>query len=141
VTDYPGRAWTVDRIASITDGDTVRVYRSRVTQLGDDWYRIADANPDGTPRSVPLRLAWVDTPERGKPGWADAKADLVQWLAERTLPTPADPNFDGIPLTVVCYESAGWDRILADLRDADGNSASQWLMADRGWPPYDGGNA
>jgi hypothetical protein len=26
--------------------------------------------------------------------------------------------------------------MLGDLIDADGNSASQWLMVERGWPPY-----
>jgi endonuclease YncB( thermonuclease family) len=127
-----GTTWDVDRIASVTDGDTIRVYRSRTTQLGDDWYRITDANPDGTPRSVSLRLAWVDTPERGKPGWKKAREDLVDWCESKGVPL-TDPG----ELRVVCYESAGWDRILADLTDANGNSASQWLMTDRGWPPYE----
>jgi endonuclease YncB( thermonuclease family) len=129
-----GTTWQVDDVASVTDGDTLRVYRSRIDQLGDDWYHVTDVNPDGTPRSVPIRLVWVNTPERGKPGWADAKADLMDWIGiGSTLSAPA--------LRVVCYESAGWDRVLGDLIDADGNSASQWLMIERGWPPYAGSKA
>jgi len=137
VTAYPGQTWDVDRIASVTDGDTVRVHRSRVTQLGDDWYRITDVNPDGTPRSVPLRLAWVDTPERGKPRWREAREDLAEWI-ERHDWSPLEDNRQPTGLTIVCYESAGWDRLLADLRDADGQSASQFLMRERGWPAYEG---
>jgi endonuclease YncB( thermonuclease family) len=124
--------WTVDRVVKVVDGDTLRVERSRLQQIGDNWYRLTEVHPDGRPRSVLIRLAWVDTPERGTLGWAQARDDLTTWLEIRT----------GDPLRVVCYESAGWDRILADLvDDDDGASASQWLMAERHWPPYIGGAA
>jgi endonuclease YncB( thermonuclease family) len=126
-----GTEWQVDAVVSVTDGDTLRVLRSRVTQLGDDWYRIQDVRPDGTRRSVPIRLTWVNTPERGHEGWAEAKGDLLRWVASLSAPD----------LRVVCYESAGWDRMLGDLIDADGNSASQWLMVERGWPLYVGRKA
>ncbi len=127
MTTPQGTTWDVDRIVKVIDGDSLHVLRSTITKLGDDWYRIHDVAADGTRRPVALRLAWVDTPERGKPGWAEAREDLFRWVDE--ISTDA--------LTAVCYESAGWDRILADLTDANGNSASQWLMTDRGWPPYE----
>jgi endonuclease YncB( thermonuclease family) len=125
---YPGTEWLVDSIASVTDGDTLRVYRSRIVELGDDWFRIQDVDPiTGDPKSVPIRLVWVDTPERGDhPGWEQARRDLVAWVDAHALSD----------LRVVCYESGGWDRILGDLVDYDGASASIWLMKERGWPAY-----
>lgn len=112
--------WDVQEVVSVTDGDTLRLIRSRATQLGDDWYRITDI------RSKPIRLVWVDTPERGDhPGYEQAAADLTEWLHTRSS-----------DLRVVCYASAGWDRLLGDVLDEDGNSASQWLMTVKGWPPY-----
>jgi endonuclease YncB( thermonuclease family) len=118
-----GTRWDIDRIIRVIDGDSLRVVRSRLIDLDGRHYRLTDADPDG----VLLRLAWVDTPEKGKPGWAEARADLFRWVDEISTDE----------LRAVCYESAGWDRILADLLDANGQSASQWLMADRGWPPYE----
>ena len=102
------------------DGDTVTLYRSRVAQLGDERYRITDVDPQ------PIRLVWVDTPERGETGYAQADRDLDEWIVARFG-----------RLRVVCYESAGWDRLLGDLVDDTGASASQYLMAERGWPAYE----
>lgn len=125
-----GTVWDVDEVASVTDGDTLRVYRSRLDQLGDDWYRITEVDPaTGDPRSTPIRLVWLDTPEKKKPGWAQARADLQWWVGLRGVEQ----------LRVICYESAGWDRILGDLIDESGNSASQWMMRERGWPLYERG--
>lgn len=123
-----GTEWTVDRIVRVIDGDSLRIARSRVVDLDGHLYRIADAGPDG----VLVRLVWVDTPERGEAGWADAGRHLREWI------------FDHIgthPLRVVVYGGAGWDRLLVDLLDHTGASASQWLMTERGWPAYDGGRA
>lgn len=120
-----GTEWDVWEVVSVTDGDTVRLVRSREAQLGDDWFRLTDV------ASKPVRLVWVNTPERGQPGYREAAADLESWLLSRSG-----------DLRVVCYDGgAGWDRLLGDLIDEDGNSASQWLMVDRGWPPYVGGAA
>jgi hypothetical protein len=124
-----GTTWDVDRIIRVVDGDSLRVARSRLVDLDGRHYRLTDADPAG----VLLRLAWVDTPERGKPGWETAGHDLRAWL----FGGPGSPIVPRTGLRAVCYESAGWDRILADLLDANGNSASQWLMTDRGWPPYE----
>lgn len=121
-----GTTWNVDRVASVTDGDTVRLVRSRIIDFDGRLYRLADAD---TIKGFPVRLVWVDTPERGdKTGWAKARDDLTGWIDERIL---AD-----IELTVVCYASGGWDRIMGDLRDAEGNSVSQFLMIEKGWLPY-----
>lgn len=116
----------MDAVVRVTDGDTVRVLRSRTVELDGRRYRLAD-DPATEPRGVSIRLVWVDTPERGdNPGWETARADLTDWL-DRAAPRG---------LRVVCYASAGWDRLLGDFLDADGGSASQWLMTQRGWPPY-----
>ena len=118
-----GTEWQVDRIDKVTDGDTVRLIRSRIEHMGDHDFRITDVT------SMPIRLVWVDTPEKGDhPGWENARTDLTIWIEAHEL--------DGKSLRVITYESAGWDRMLGDLIDADGNSASQWMMTERGWPPY-----
>lgn len=117
--------WTVERIHKVIDGDTVRLVRSRTCRLDGLELTARDAGPNG----VLARLAWLDTPERGQAGYDRARADLSTWLVNRTA----------TPLTVVCFDGgAGWDRILVDLQDATGNSASQWLMQVCGWPPYGG---
>jgi endonuclease YncB( thermonuclease family) len=125
--DWEGTEWVVDRVTSVTDGDTVRLVRCRVTELDGRRYLLSDWD---IVNGVPIRLVWVDTPERGHhPGWENARADLKTWISQHS---PDDDR----PLRVICYESAGWDRLLGDLLDADGNSASQWMMIERGWPPY-----
>jgi endonuclease YncB( thermonuclease family) len=116
-----GTEWNVVAVRRVVDGDTVHIIRSRDAQLGDDWFHIAEVKPKS------IRLVWVDTPERGQPGYREATADLIAWIQERG------------PARVICYESAGWDRLLGDLIDNDGNSASQYLMTERGWPAYQKG--
>lgn len=116
-----GTEWQVQSVEKVTDGDTLRVIRSRIEHMGDHDFRITDVD------SMPIRLVWVDTPEKGDhPGWEQARADLLGWIEARVITS----------LRVVCYESGGWDRMMGDLLDADGNSASQWLMIEKGWPPY-----
>jgi endonuclease YncB( thermonuclease family) len=123
-----GTEWRINTIAKITDGDTLRAIRSRTTNLDGRNYTLTDADLDGTP----IRLAWVNTPERGKPGYTEARNDLAEWVYNALRHGP---------LRVICYESAGWDRLLGDLIDSNGESASQWMMRDRGWAAYDGGKA
>lgn len=117
-----GTEWRIVAMHHVVDGDTVHVIRSCGMQLGDDWFDVADIKPK------PIRLVWVDTPERGKPGYREATEDLEEWIAHAES------------IRVICYESAGWDRTLGDLIDADGNSASQYLMTQgnngAGWPAY-----
>jgi endonuclease YncB( thermonuclease family) len=119
-----GIEWQIERIDKVTDGDTLKVIRSRIEHMGDHDFRITDVT------AMPIRLVWVDTPEKGDhPGWETARADLTAWVKEH-----ADGFGEG--LRVITYESAGWDRMLGDLIDVHGNSASQWLMTVKGWPPY-----
>lgn len=130
----PGTAWDVLAVPRYKngrrygDGDTVRLIRTGVFKVGDRRWRLTDPDPLGEP----IRLAWVDTPEHTDPGpWVQATADLTAWI-ERKLVLG--------PLRVVCFDSAGWDRILGDLIAADGEHAAQWLMTEgnggKGWPPY-----
>lgn len=102
------------------DGDTVNLIRKRLAQLGDDWFWLTDVEHKG------IRLVWVDTPERGEDGYAQADRDLDEWILARWG-----------RLRIVVYGSAGWDRLLGDLLGPDGESASQYLMAVKGWPPYE----
>lgn len=130
-----GVEWRVDRVVRLVDGDSLRLFRSRPFELDGRHYRLAD-DPADEPDGVLVRLAWVNTPERGDhPGWENARADLVTWIGLEAVGQ----------LYVVCYKSAGWDRLLVDLVDATGNSASQWLMTEgnggAGWPPYTGAKA
>jgi endonuclease YncB( thermonuclease family) len=120
-----GTEWDVEAVVSVTDGDTLRLIRSRVIELDGRRYRLTDEGADG----VPIRLVWVNTPERGKEHYKAARYDLMAWAE----------HLSAGPLRVVCYESAGWDRLLGDLIDATGASASQWLMRERGWPAYEKG--
>lgn len=120
-----GTEWEVLVVSKITDGDTVRLVRQRLIDVDGRTYWLQDG--PGL-RGVPIRLAWLDTPERGMhPGWENARDDLTHWVDQA-------PG----PLRLVCYASAGWDRLLGDLIDATGRSASQWMMTERGWPPYTG---
>jgi endonuclease YncB( thermonuclease family) len=111
------------------DGDTVRLVRTGVFWLGDKRWRLTDTDPLGEP----IRLVWVDTPEKAdKKGNAQATADTSGWI-ERKLALG--------PLKVVCYDSGGWDRMLGDVISADGESLSAWLLTPRedgggGWPLY-----
>lgn len=73
-----------------------------------------------------VRLITVDTPERGEPFYKTATAQLYAWLSLHTG-----------RLRVEVYQSAGWDRDLADVYVAGdrGNTATQ-AMLRAGWPVY-----
>lgn len=104
------------------DGDTVWLKRSINLPLGDDWYTVTDIEHKSH------RLVWVDAPERGQPGYHQADQDLNEWILQA--------QHEG-PLKAVVYEeSAGWDRKLCDLINCKGQSASQYLIVEKGWPLY-----
>ncbi len=107
------------------DGDTVTIVRTGLRRLGDKLFHVTDAEPQ------PARLCWVDTPERGDhPGYAQADLDLDTWILER-LGT-------GRRITAYCFDGgAGWDRLLVNLVDDLGESASEYLMRRCGWPMYE----
>lgn len=120
-------AWRVDRVDHVVDGDTLFLYRRRTVVVD---HQIAADVYDREPQSI--RLVWVDTPEKGNhPGWENGRADLTAWVVGAVARGP---------LTVITYASGGWDRLLGDLLDSEGNSASAWLLTEgnggAGWPYY-----
>lgn len=113
--------------ARAVDGDTVAalVWADRPLGYGLR-QRVYSGAQDGLPAEASLRLAWLDTPERGQVGYAEAKADAAAWLAERAG-----------ALHVVVFGSGGLGRLLGDVRDDTSGSLSQHQLA-RGWPPWHG---
>lgn len=107
-------------VSRVVDGDTIRAFRTRIVGLVDGMNLYA---ADNAP--VPVRLVWVDTPERSEDGWGAAIRDLTEWINAND------------PCVLVCYGRDRFGRILGDLRTRDGQSASQWLMTECGWPPYE----
>lgn len=106
------------------DGDTVWLLRSTIQRLGDRDFYVQDVD------YMSVRLVWVNTPERGKPGYRAACDELTEWL-DRAMAMGT--------LRVYIYDGgAGWDRLLGDVVNARGESASQHMMIERGWPAYEG---
>lgn len=108
------------------DGDTLNVICLQQRMLGHRRYHIMEVDWLG------VRLITVDTPETKDPGYTLATGQLTQWV-EQALAMGM--------LTVYLYNSAGWDRLLGDLVNAEGESASEWLMrpielGGCGWPAY-----
>lgn len=118
-----GVRWEIFRVVSVTDGDTLRALRSRVVDMDGKRWRLSDAEEKG----IAIRLSWLDTPERGEVGWSAARTDLQTWITAHL-----------VGLQVVIFGSAGWDRLLGDVQSLDGESASQWMMSERGWLPFTG---
>lgn len=114
------------------DGDTVNIIRTGLRRLGDKLFHVTDA------KWQPARLCWVDTPESDQPeGYRLADYQLDNWILERL--------HSGEKLTAYCFDGgAGWDRLLVNIVDEDGESASEYLMRPReqggcGWPAYEEG--
>lgn len=124
-----GQDWNAE-LVSTTDGDTFRAVlrRTERRQVAPGWWQdLLDYSADdaGNPDDVPLRLIIVDTPERGKPRFQEARADLMAWLV-----------LNRAGLRVITYRSAGWDRLLVDAWAwTRGNTASQHMLG-LGWPPH-----
>ena len=133
----------ITRLFSVTDGDTVRVFRRwREIDIGNpvtpgllmDEIRDFYDDPVVSPRGVAIRLVHLDTPESrtDRPGWQRAKDDLTAWLTAR----------DGHLRCVFTEEPGAFDRVLADIYTADNraDTASQWMLlhgnGGAGWPPY-----
>jgi endonuclease YncB( thermonuclease family) len=113
-------AWTVLTITRVVDGDTVRLIRTRDLGNADGLTITATDTTD-----VPVRLIHVDTPERGEVGWAEAKADLEKWVL----------GHEG-SLTLHTAGRDRYGRLLGDLHDPDGDTASLHLIRDKGWPTW-----
>lgn len=109
------------------DGDTLNGILAQMRLLGHRRYLVQEMDFLG------IRLVTVDTPEVGQFGHAQATRQLTEWVEKSML--------EG-PVLVYLYDSAGWDRILGDLVNASGESASEWLMrpvelGGCGWPAYE----
>jgi endonuclease YncB( thermonuclease family) len=111
--------WAVITVTRVVDGDTVRLTRTRDLGTADG---LAITATDVEP--VPVRLVHVDAPERGEIGWADAKADLEKWVSYHW------------PLTLHTAGRDNFGRLLGDLHDPDGDTASLHLIRDCGWPTW-----
>lgn len=112
-------------IASVTDGDTVRALLTRVIDHDDDFtatIRTRDGN------GVPIRLLWVDTPERSDTdAWRAARIDTASWLAAHAG-----------QLRCETHGRDNLNRTLGDIYVTGdrGNTLSQHLIRDRGWLPF-----
>lgn len=125
-----GTDWAIDRVVSVTDGDTVRLVRSRSLGISDG---LETFQCDSEPKGVAIRLVNLDTPERGEPGYTEARDDLDAWLSD-----PAWLAAWRTDLRVITYPGGGFDRLLGDIYMAGdiGNTASQYMLRERGWLPY-----
>jgi endonuclease YncB( thermonuclease family) len=141
----PGTDWQVTAVAKVTDGDTVRLFRRKVYEQGpypsSDGMRARqivyfEDDPEQSPNGVAIRLITLDTPERGQPGYAEAREDVARWLLAH----------EG-RLRVETWPGGGFDRLLGDVYvEGDrSNTLSQFMLRDAnhglGWDPYVAGGA
>lgn len=122
-----GTDWAVARVVRVVDGDTVRLIRKRTTHLDGLTLDVYDSGDDG----VSVRLVNLDTPERGQDGYTEAADDLRHWIGRWRSGLPAK-------FRVITYPGGGFDRLLGDIYvEGDiGNTATQWMLRDKGWKPY-----
>jgi hypothetical protein len=127
-------------IYSVTDGDTVRMFRrwvaSRLSYAVGDGLMLDEVqelydDAAQAPTGVAARLCFVDTPERGQDGYKAATQDLADWLAAHAY-----------GLRGLVYQHGGFDRMLVDIYAGGniGDTASQFMLTlannGAGWPPY-----
>lgn len=132
-----GVDWEITRLVKVTDGDTVRALRRRSVYTftgaiaeGIGYRRSFEVfdDPMQEPLGVALRLITLNTPERGRPGFFEALADLAYWLGAHVA--------DGC-LRCETWPGGGFDRLLADLYCAnDRADTASAHMLRRGWEPY-----
>ncbi len=127
----PGTTWCLTHPRAV-DGDTIRGTLRRTEYLAGgfahDVYSARWVDGAWMPWTTSMRLIVVDTPERGEPGYVEASQDVARWLA-------LHPE-----LEVETYETAGWDRLLADVYPVGdrGGTLTQHLL-QLGWPIYSRG--
>lgn len=112
--------WQIEELTKVQDGDSIIATLLRT--VDDDGERqLTERRWD-----VRLRLVTVDTPELGKPGGKEAREHTAVWLGYRPL------------LDVETYKRDSFGRTLGDVyvRGKRGETLTQWLMRDCGWPPY-----
>lgn len=116
--------WRRVDITSFGDGDTLRAHLTgHPMPFG---HRLTITAETTDPRGDALRLTWIDTPERGKEGYYDAKGDLATWLLDH------EPW-----LVATTYEIDTFGRYITDVYDVrDGSTASEWML-HLGWPLWE----
>lgn len=130
-----GDHWTVTKIQHykngrrMGDGDTTNVLTVQMRLLGHRLYWVQEVD------WLSVRAITVDTPEWSTPLGPTAASQTTAWL-ERAMAMG--------PLSVYLYDSAGWDRLLGDFVNAEGESLSEWLMrpielGGCGYPAYQRG--
>lgn len=129
-------------VFSVTDGDTVRIFRSwtaqgEICEVGEGLLmreaREFWDDPRKHPKGLPARQAHLDTPERGDPDYKRATADYAAWF-ERYR--------GSVRAWVWDQGEGGFSRLLIDpyvAGDPD-NTVARWMLTEandgRGWPPY-----
>ena len=129
----PPVVWRLDRVTKLGDGDTFEAVLRRdldedVIEVGPGRRIIEDREEELEAR---VRLAYVDTPERGEAGYKLAGADLAFWLGANT----------GAAVLVRGYLWDTFGRLVADVYlEGDPETASQYLMSagnnGAGWPAW-----
>lgn len=114
---HPG--WPVYVVESVTDGDTLIA----MVYLGL-----------GTYHREHFRLTIIDTPEKTKPGWLEARLFAVDWVlarhGDRHSPIPATAPLNIRPvLTRQGFERDTLGRVVADVwQPTTGESLSSALL-------------
>lgn len=121
--------WSFEYLSNY-DGDTVRanIYRTAAHRVAPGWVVESLYRNEDEEKGISLRLIILNTPEMNRDlvNARIARDQLRAWLS----------SYSG-RLRVETYESAGWDRLLADIYvdDDRGNTATQYML-QQGWDPY-----
>lgn len=123
--EVPTFTWLIEKVVKVTDGDTIRANISRMTPIDNEFD--AEIKTHRQDKGTAIRLIIVDTPERGRTGYDEAKQTLAIWLTEH----------EKTGLMVTTYASAGWDRLLGDVYAMDDvhDTATQHMLQS-GYVPY-----
>lgn len=122
---------TVERVVSVTDGDTVRLdYSYWREQRPGMAVEVHESDPVGKDEGIPCRLVLLDTPERkDRAAWAKARLDALTWIGD---------HLDaGLEMEVWLDGRGGFGRPLVDIyvRGARDVTLSQHMLR-LGWFPY-----
>ena len=128
----PSFTATVERVVSVTDGDTVRLdYSYWIGERPGLVVEIHEFDPTGRNQGVACRLVTLNTPEykKDKIGWAKARADVLAWID-----TWLEHGFE---MEVWLDGRGGFGRPLVDLYvcGARDLTLSQHMLK-LGWLPY-----
>ena len=128
-----GQTYRITQYRAV-DGDTIRAHLLRETLTRadrmDPWVTEdivrTRTDPQTHPEGLSLRLITLNTPERGTPGYLEARRDLDGWLKAFSDRLVAE-----------VWPGGGFDRMLADVYVAGHRevTASEHMLMI-GWEPY-----